>query len=114
MKSTVPAGKKIHDAAIKSYEDRGMLSQKDLMKRLGVSIRVIQRLRNRYRLPVKAYWGVNPLFTEQDVKRMERSIRIDRQRMAKRKSATMRRQWRSGQMRKAIDGYFQLRKSKAS
>lgn len=83
----------------------GHLSQKDLMLRWGCnSVRTIQRTRKEYGLEPVEFFGINPLFSLEDVERVEEARR-------KRQLRRMKRQ----QKQKAIGGLLtirQLRKAK--
>jgi hypothetical protein len=72
-------GNTLHAEAVKSYQQRGQLSQKDLLARMGFnSVRSIQRIRVRYGLTPVGWWGINPLFDISDVERIEKLIAKER------------------------------------
>jgi hypothetical protein len=76
----MPSGQTIHAEAKKHYQERGQLSNKDLMQRMGFnSVRSIQRLRSEYGLKPVGWWGINPLFAVEDVERVEKLLNKKRQ-----------------------------------
>lgn len=82
----MPSGQSLHAEAIRFYKERNLLSQKDIVSRMGfTSVRSVQRFRKKYGLNPKSFWGLNPLFELADVEEAER--RAEKERMARLRSA---------------------------
>lgn len=65
---------------------KGLLTQKDLCLRWNMSIRTVQRERERFGLEPVDFYGNNPLFTLDEVEKMEEARRLRGiQRLLKRK-----------------------------
>lgn len=48
-----------------------LLTRKEAAARLGVSVKTMTRMERRYRMRVTTYTGLEPVFTESEVKRAE-------------------------------------------
>lgn len=87
----MPSGQTLHAEAVRFYKERGLMSQKDLMRRKGYnSVRSVQRFRKEFGLLPASFWGVNPLFTLEAVELAEAAEEKKRLAMLKRKMARAR------------------------
>lgn len=67
-------------------KEGGLLTQKDLMQRWGVTPRTVQRHRKEFGLEPCDFTGINPVFRVEDVEAMEERRRAKRREFLNRQS----------------------------
>jgi hypothetical protein len=83
------AGNTLHAEAVRYYKAQNYLSQKDLVERWGLaSVRTVQRYRKEFNLKPISWWGINPLFSLEEVERVERLRNKKRMAMMRTKAAS--------------------------
>jgi hypothetical protein len=76
--------------SIDQARETKLLTQKDLMSKWGCTVRTIQRTRKEFGLLPVDFYGVNPLFTPEDVARVEEMRRVKRMEWLERKAKAAR------------------------